>query len=207
MKILLVNGSPTEKGCTYTALSEVAGALNSEGAQTEILQIGKKPVQGCTNCKHCQSAGKCAFDDLVNEAAEKAKDADGFVFGSPVYYGAVSGQMTSFMNRFFFSSGRLLANKPGAAVVCCRRAGSTAALDQIYKYMVISNMLLMGAMYWPMVHGFTPDDVRRDREGMQTMRIMGRNMAWIIKSIEAGREAGVQLPKPEPERFYTNFMD
>jgi multimeric flavodoxin WrbA len=207
MKVLLINSSPKANGCTYTALNEVASALEGEGIQTEILHIGKEPVQGCMDCRHCSTTGKCVFEnDAVSVALEKAKESDGFVFGSPVYYAAASGQLTAFMNRLFFSSRGVFAHKPGAAVVSCRRAGSTAALDQINKYMVISQMMLVGSQYWPMVHGNNPDEVRRDLEGMQIMRVLGRNMAWLLKSIQAGREAGVKLPEKEHERHWTNFI-
>jgi multimeric flavodoxin WrbA len=207
MKVLLINGSPKANGCTYTALNEVADALNNEGVQTEILQIGKKAVQGCIDCGQCFTTGKCVFqDDIVSAALEKAKESDGFVFGSPVYYAAASGQITALMNRLFFSSRGIFAYKPGATVVCCRRAGSTAALDQLNKYLTISQMLLVGSQYWPMVHGSNPDEARKDLEGMQTMRVLGRNMAWILKSIQAGREAGIQKPEPEQQRHWTNFI-
>jgi multimeric flavodoxin WrbA len=207
VKVLLINGSPKENGCTYTALNEVASALNGENIQTEIFQIGKEPVQGCIDCRHCGTAGKCVFEnDIVSAALEKARESDGFVFGSPVYYAAASGQITALLNRLFFSNREVFSHKPGAAIVSCRRAGSTAALEQLNKYLVISQMLLVGSQYWPMVHGSNPDEVRRDLEGMQTMRVLGRNMAWILKSVQAGREAGIQLPKPEPERHWTNFI-
>ena len=206
MKVLLVNGSPKENGCTFTALSEVASALNGEGVETEIFQIGKAPVQSCIDCRKC-SSGKCVFEnDVVSAALEIAKTCDGYVFGSPVYYAAASGQITSFMNRLFFSSRGVFTHKPGAAIVSCRRAGSTAALEQLNKYMVISQMLLVGSQYWPMVHGSNPDDVRRDLEGVQTMRVLGRNMAWLLKSLQAGREAGIALPTPEEKRHWTNFI-
>ena len=206
MKVLLVNGSPKKDGCTFTALSEAASALNAEGVQTEILQIGKMPIQGCIDCRRCSELGKCVFDDdIVNVASEKAKESDGFIFGSPVYYAAVSGQLTAFMNRMFFSGGGAFAHKPGASVVCCRRAGSTAALDQLNKYMLISQMLLVGSQYWCMVHGNSPDEAKRDLEGMQIMRALGRNMAWTLKSIQAGRDAGLALPARE-QRCWTNFI-
>ena len=205
MKVLLVNGSPNAHGCTYTALSEVASALNSEEIQTEIYQIGKGPVQGCIACGYCGSAKECTFkNDVVSNAAEKIREADGFVFGSPVYCAGATGQITSFLNRLNYSNKRGFLHKPGAAIVSCRRAGSTATLDQLNKYLVICQMLLVGSQSWAMVHGTNPDEVRRDLEGMQTMRLLGRNMAWILKSIEAGREAGIQLPKPE-ERIYSKF--
>ena len=207
MKVLLINGSPNENGCTFTALNEITTVLQDEGLQTEIYHIGKGPVEGCIDCSHCFTAMKCVFEnDVVRVAADKVKKSDGIVFGSPVYYGAVTGQMTAFMNRLFYSNRDIFLHKPGAAVVSCRRAGSTAALDQLNKYLMIQQMLLVGSQYWAMVHGHTPDEVKQDLEGMQTMRVLGRNMAWIIKSIHAGREAGIQLPKPEEKRFWTNFI-
>lgn len=207
MKVLLINGSPKAKGCTYTALCEVAGALEKEGISTEILHVGTKPIRGCMACGGCSgdNSGKCAFDDdIVNLALDKAKDADGFVFGSPVHYAAASGQITSFLDRFFYA-GKSFQYKPGAAIVSCRRGGSTAALEQLNKYFTISNMPVVSSQYWNMVHGTTPEEVRRDLEGMQTMRTLGRNMAWLLKSIQAGRDAGVKLPEKE-ERMRTNFI-
>jgi len=206
MKVLLINGSPNENGCTFTALSEVATELNKYDIQTDIFQIGKDPVQGCIDCGTCFSNGKCVFDnDVVSEALARAVDSDGFIFGSPVYYAAITGQMTALMNRMFFSSRGVFSYKPGAVMVSCRRAGSTAALEQLNKYLLISNMLLIGSQYWAMVHGNSPDEVRRDLEGMQTMRVIGRNMAWVLRSIEAGRKAGILLPKTEG-RQWTNFI-
>jgi len=203
---MLINGSPREFGCTFTALSEVASVLNEESVETEIFQAGKD-VRGCIACYRC-SEGRCALpDDIVHAAREKALNADGFVFGSPVYYAAASAQITALLNRLFFSGSGAFKNKPGAAVVSCRRAGSTAALEQLNKYLIISQMLLVGSQYWPMVHGNNPDEVRRDLEGMQTMRVLGRNLAWVLKSIDAGRAAGISLPHQEEKRFRTNFIE
>ena len=205
MKVLLVNGSPHPKGCTYTALGEVASALAAGGVESEIFQVGTKPVSGCLGCGRCRETGRCIMEDAVNRFLDMADGFDGFVFGSPVHYGAASGAITSFMDRVFYAAGGRLAFKPGAAVVSCRRAGSTAALDQLNKYFTISNMPLVGSQYWNMVHGSTPDDVRRDEEGMQTMRVLGGNMAWLLHCIEAGRKAGVSLPEREA-RKWTNFI-
>ncbi len=207
MKVLLINGSPHEKGCTYTALREVADTLEQEGIQTEILFVGTEPVRGCMGCGGCAKQGghRCVFDqDAVNLALQKAEQADGFVFGSPVHYAAASGAMTSFLDRFFYA-GRCFAQKPGAAVVSCRRAGSTAALDQLNKYFTFAGMPVVASQYWNMVHGSTPEEVRQDQEGMQTMRVLGRNMAWLLQCIRAGREAGVKDPAQEP-RLWTNFI-
>ncbi|GHU86913.1 FMN reductase [Bacteroidia bacterium] len=205
LKVILVNGSPNEKGCTYTALSEVASALEGEGIAVEIFHIGKNPMQGCTGCRACKDGGGCVFEDIVNEFVEKAKTADGFIFGSPVYYSGANGSMVSFLNRVFYSGSQYLAYKPGAAVVSARRAGTTATLQQLYQYFTINNMPLVSSQYWCMVHGNTPDEVRQDLEGMQIMRTLGKNMAWLLKNIEAGKAAGMNLPEKE-QRVGTNFI-
>ncbi|MHB1393987.1 MAG: flavodoxin family protein [Clostridia bacterium] len=207
MKVLLINGSPKAKGCTYTALCEVAKELEKENIETEIFHVGNKPIRGCMACGGCSrdNSGKCSFeDDTVNIALEKAETADGFIFGSPVHYAAASGQITSFLDRFFYS-GNSFQYKPGAAIVSCRRGGSTAALEQLNKYFTISNMPVVSSQYWNMVHGNTPEEVKQDLEGMQTMRVLGKNMAWLLKSIQAGKEAGVNLPEKEL-RARTNFI-
>jgi multimeric flavodoxin WrbA len=207
MKVLLINGSPKVKGCTYTALLEVAKELEKENIETEIFHIGNKPIRGCMACGGCSKddSSRCVFnDDAVNIALEKAKDADGFIFGSPVHYAGASGQMTSFLDRFFYA-GDGFQYKPGAAVISCRRGGSTAAFDQLNKYFTISNMPVVSSQYWNMVHGNTPEEVKQDLEGMQTMRTLGKNMVWLLKSIKAGKEAGITLPEKEP-RAWTNFI-
>jgi len=206
MKVLLINGSPKAKGCTYTALAEIAKELEKENVETEIFHIGSAPIRGCTACKGCYNTdGKCVFnDDSVNIALEKAKDADGFIFGSPVHFAAASGAITSFLDRMFYA-GNCFGYKPGAAIVSCRRGGSTAAFEQLNKYFTISNMPIVSSQYWNMVHGNTPEEVIQDLEGMQTMRTLGKNMAWLLKSIQAGKDAGVQLPEKEP-RAVTNFI-
>ena len=209
MKVLLVNGSPHSQGCTYTALEEVAKTLNIEGIETEIFQIGIKPLSGCIDCRKCLELGRCVFSDRVNEFLDIAKDADGFVFGSPVHYAAAGGAITSFLDRVFFadhlSGGRRFYLKPAAAIVSARRAGTTATFDQLNKYFTISEMPVVSSRYWNMVHGFTPDEVRKDLEGLQTMRILGRNMAWFLKCKEAGIKAGVAFPERE-EIIMTNFI-
>lgn len=207
MKVLLVNGSPHEKGCTYTALAEAAGALEKQDVENEIIQLGTKPVSGCMGCGSCQKTGRCFMKDVVNEFLDKAAQADGFIFGSPVHFASASGMLTSFMDRAFFSGMRsgILAYKPAAAVISARRGGTTATFDQINKYFTISNMPVVSSQYWNMVHGSTPEDVRQDLEGMQTMRTLGNNMAWLLKSIEAGKAAGVSLPEKET-RVFTNFI-
>ncbi len=206
MKVLLINGSPRAKGCTYTALCEIAGELEKENIGTEIFQLGKDPIRGCTGCGGCSTTNRCIFnDDIVNVGIERVKEFDGIIVGSPVHYAAASGAVTSFLDRLFYASGRALAYKPGAAIVSCRRGGSTAAFEQLNKYFTISNMPVVSSQYWNMVHGNTPEEVRQDLEGMQVMRVLGRNMAWLLKSIQAGKEAGIGLPQKE-ERVATNFI-
>lgn len=206
MKVLLINGSPHANGCTYTALSEVASMLNTEGIETEIFQLGTAPVRGCAGCGGCRKTGKCVFDDdIVNRLIEKVKDIDGLVIGSPVHYAGASGTVTAVLDRLFYASASALAYKPCACIVSARRAGTTAALDQLIKYPTINRMPLVSSQYWCMVHGNTPEQVRQDAEGMQIMRTLGRNMAWLIKCIEAGKQAGINLPEREaPAR--TNFI-
>lgn len=209
MKVLLVNGSPHKKGCTWTALNEVAKTLNEEGIETEIFWIGIKPLAGCTACNTCARTGRCMFDDTVNEFLDIAKEADGFIFGSPVHYASATGAITSFMDRVFYTNmlaGRgIFAQKPAAAVVSARRAGTTATFDQLNKYFTISEMPVISSRYWNMVHGAQPDDVEKDEEGLQIMRILARNMAFFLKCREAGLRAGVHLPAQE-KLVFTNFI-
>ncbi|MEI6093150.1 MAG: flavodoxin family protein [bacterium] len=207
MKVLLINGSPNAEGCTYTALLEVTKELEKQCIKAEIFHVGNKPIRACTACRGC-TAGKCIFnDDAVNMVIDKAKEADAFVIGSPVHFAAASGQITSFLSRVFFAgrSSGCFENKPGAAIVSCRRGGATATFDQLNKYFSISNMPVVPSQYWNMVHGNTPEEVKQDLEGMQTMRVLGRNMAWLLKSIQAGKNAGISLPEKEP-RVATNFI-
>lgn len=205
MKVILVNGSPHEKGCTYTALKEIEKSLNKNGIETEIFQLGAKPIAGCIGCGSCIKTGKCFLDDKVNEFLEKVPNTDGFIFGSPVHFAACSGMLSSFMDRVFYGRRKLFSNKPASAIVSCRRGGATTTLDEINKYFGISNMLIVSSQYWNMVHGSKPEDVVKDEEGMQTMRTLGNNMAWLLKSIEAGNKAGVVLPENE-EIISTNFI-
>lgn len=205
MKVLLLNGSPHPHGCTFTALSEVAGALEKNGIEIEIFQIGNQPISGCIACGKCRDTGKCVISDGVNDFVEKAKSADGFVFGSPVYYASASGQISSFLDRAFYGKSAIFEGKPGAAVVSCRRAGSTASLDQLNKYFTISGMPVVSSRYWNMVHGNTPEEVVQDKEGMQVMRTLGNNMAWLLKCIELGKAQGVSFPEKEPAQK-TNFI-
>ena len=206
MKVLLVNGSPHEKGCTYRALCEVAKALEENGVETEIFHIGKKPIAGCLGCGACAKLGKCVTDDTVGVFAQKAAEADGFVFGSPVYYASAAGQMVSFMDRLFYSAGKQLAFKPAAAVASARRAGTVATFDVLNKYFTINNMPVVSANYWNGVHGAnnTPADVEQDGEGLQTMRLLGNNMAWLLKCLALGKEAGIEPQKETKIR--TNFI-
>ena len=204
MKVLLVNGSPHKNGCTYTALSEIEKTLNESDIETEIFWIGTKPIAGCIACGKCREIGKCTFDDIVNEFAAKAGDADGFIFGSPVYYAAASGQITSFLDRLFYSSGALFTRKPGAVICSARRGGTTATYDQLIKYLGISQMPIISSFYWNMVHGNTPEEVMQDEEGLGTMRQLAHNMAFFLQCIEAGDDKGLTLTEePKPR---TNFI-
>ncbi len=209
MKVLLVNGSPHQKGCTYTALSEVAKTLNGNGLETEIFWLGLKPISGCIACGQCAKTGRCALGGVVNEFLDKCASADGFVFGTPVHYAAASGAITAFMDRVFFAGSRdpkqLFWLKPAAAVVSARRSGTTATWDQLNKYFALAQMPIIPSRYWNNVHGHTPEHVREDLEGMQQMRYLGRNMAWFLRCKEAADKAGVKLPEQE-EVVYTNFM-
>ena len=205
MQVLLVNGSPHAKGCTWTALSEVAAELEKQGVGSQIFQLGTQPIAGCLACGACRKTGRCFRDDKVNEFLALVPEFDGFVFGSPVYYASASGQLESFLDRAFFSGSKLFANKPGAAVVSCRRGGASAAFEQVNKYFGMNNMPVVTSTYWNQVHGNTPEEVRQDAEGLQTMRHLARNMAWMLRCIEAGRAAGVPLPELEPV-IRTNFI-
>lgn len=205
MKVLLFNGSTRKNGCTYVALSEVAKALNDEGIETEIVQMGAGAVRECIGCNQCVGKGKCVFaDDVVNEWLEKATTADGFVFGSPVYYAHPTGQLLSVLDRLFYAGGSLFAHKPGAAIVTARRAGTTASLDVLNKYFTDAQMPMVSSTYWNMVHGPAPELVGQDLEGLQTMRNLGRNMAWLLKCIQAGKQQGVTPPTAETAHW-TNF--
>lgn len=204
-KVLLINGSPNEEGCTYTALREVADTLNKNGVGTDIIYLGKKPVAGCIACGKCRATGKCVFDDQVNEIVAKLDDYDGIVAGSPVYYSGPSGQICSFMDRLFYCGGKKMPGKIGAAVVSCRRGGATATFDRLNKYFTISNMIVVGSQYWNQVHGNKPEEVKKDLEGLQTMRTLGQNMAWLLKLMECGEKNGIERPVYEP-KIGTNFI-
>ena len=205
MKVLLFNGSSHKTGCTYTALCEVAKILNDEGIETEILQLGSAPVQECVACGGCASGRGCVIQDIVTEWQEKCRHADGFVFGAPVYYAHPAGAMLAAMDRLFYSANGIFNHKVGAVVTSARRAGTTASLDAMMKHLTISGMVVPGSSYWNMVHGSKAEDVMQDAEGLQTMRNLGRNMAWLLKLIELGEQNG--LPAPETERgSRTNFI-
>lgn len=204
-KILLINGSPHEKGCTYTALSEIADTLAKNDVESELLYLGTKPMAGCIACGKCVQTGRCVFDDKVNEVLEKLDEYDGIVVGSPVYYAGPTGQLCAFLDRLFFCSEARMAGKLAASVVSCRRGGASAAFDRLNKYFGISNMHVVGSQYWNQVHGFTPEDVRKDEEGLQTMRSLAQNMAWLLKNVQVGKAQGVQPPEYE-ERINTNFI-
>ena len=205
MKVLLVNGGPHKEGCTYTALEEVAKELNKEGIETETICVGNKDIRGCISCNSCVNTGKCVFDDVVNVIAEKFEKADGIAIGSPVYYAGANGTILSLLDRLFYSTHFDKTMKVGTAVISSRRAGSTSAFDEINKYFSICNMPIVTSSYWNEVHGFTAEDVEKDIEGLQTMRNLGRNMAFMIKSINLGKEK-IGMPKNEYGTF-TNFHD
>ena len=206
MKILLVNGSPHEHGCTFTALQEIAGAVEGEGLETEFFWIGNKPINGCIACRGCRD-GHCALgsEDGVNALIDAIHAADGVVFGTPVHFAGPAGNLHSMLDRVFYAK-RSFAGKPGAAIASCRRSGGTATFDVLNKYFTISSMPIVASQYWNVVHGNTPEEVRRDEEGMQTMRTLGRNMAWLIKCIAAGKAAGIEFPPREAKFCFTNFI-
>ncbi|MDR1607620.1 MAG: flavodoxin family protein [Deltaproteobacteria bacterium] len=210
MKALLLNGGPHEKGCVHTALTEIANVLREEGVATQIYWLGHKPISGCLGCFVCQTKGQCVIDDKVNEFLAIAKESDAFVFGAPVHYASACGTITSFLDRVFFASqsfkgGHVFELKPGAAIVTARRAGTTAALDRLNKYFTILQMPIVSSRYWNMVHGHTPEEAKQDEEGLWTMRVLGRNMAYFLKCLEAGRKAGIAPPKEEEPKI-TNFI-
>ena len=205
MKVLVLNGSTRKNGCTYLALSEVAKVLETEGVETEIVQLGGGTVRDCTGCNGCAGKGQCVFgDDMVNEIIAKAKEADGFVFGSPVYFAHPTGRFLSVLDRMFYAGGEAFFHKPGAAVVMARRAGTTASLYALNKYMTDAQMPVVSSTYWNMVFGPAPELVEQDKEGLQTMRNLGRNVAWLLGCIEAGRQQGRTPPQAEREHW-TNF--
>lgn len=207
MKVLLINGSSRKEGCTFTALTEVAKSLEKNGIDTEIIHLGANAIRDCVGCGACKGNDNgCIFkDDIVNEIIEKAKTADGFIFGSPVYYAHPSGRILSLMDRLFYAGARHFAFKPAAAIVSARRAGTTASIDAITKHFTINQMPVVSSNYWNMVHGNSPDDVKQDLEGLQIMRVLGENMAWLLKCIETGKNTGINPPQTE-KKIWTNFI-
>lgn len=207
MKVILVNGSAHKEGCTFTALNEVAKTLNENDIETEMFQLGNLELRDCCGCQACRKLGKCVFNDgMVNEFIEKAKSADGFIFGTPVYYAHPSGRILSFLDRVFYAGSSALAFKPGAAIASARRAGTTASFDVLNKYFTIVNMPIVSSRYWNNIHGYVAEDAKQDLEGLQVMRTLGRNMAWMLKCIELGKQNGIEHP-PLEEQIYTNFIN
>lgn len=206
MKVLLINGSPNAKGCTYTALEEVARGLKDNGVDAEIFHIGRRPIEGCRACKSCYKTGRCVIDDDVNAISARADEFDGIVVGSPVYYASASGQLIAFLDRLFYSGfGRKMVGKPGASVVSCRRGGATATFDELNKYFGITGMPVVSSNYWNQIHGNTAEEAKQDLEGMQTMYVLGCNMAWLVKCIDAGKKAGIP-PLALPPKTMTNYI-
>ena len=205
MKVLLINGS-ARQSCTYTALSEMCKIFSQEGVDYEIVNLGSEPLRDCIGCKACVKLGKCTFDDdIVNNVVEKAKEADAFVFGTPVYYAHPSGRLLSFLDRAFYSGAKHFAFKPATVVASARRAGTTASLDAVMKHITINQMPYVSSTYWNMVHGNTPDEVKQDLEGLQSMRNAAKNMVWMLRCIEAGKAAGIALPDTTKEHR-TSFI-
>ena len=206
MKVLLINGSPhVEGGCTYRALKEMESVFIKEGVECEIINIGNKDIRGCVACGTCKKTGKCIYNDIVNEVADKFKEADGIVFGSPVYYSSPNGTLISFLDRLFYSTNFDKRMKVGASVVSCRRAGNTASFDVLNKYFSISQMPIATSVYWNMIHGFNEEDVEKDLEGLYTMRMLAKNMIFLMKAIKELKEKE-GLPEKET-RYYTSFPD
>jgi len=205
MKVLMINGSPHTKGCTATALEEMVKVFEAQGVETELITVGNRVIRGCISCQSCGKTGKCVFDDLVNEIAPKFEEADGLVVGSPVYYGSPNGTVLSFLDRLFYSTSFSKHMKVGAAVVSCRRGGNTASFDVLNKYFTISSMPIASSTYWNQVHGFTAEDVKKDLEGLQTMRNLAGNMVFIMKAIADGKE---KYGTPAIEQgVFTSFPD
>ena len=204
-KVLILNGSPHKNGCTARALDEMIKVFTEEGVETELIQVGNQAIRGCIACNSCAGTGRCVFDDLVNEVAPKFEEADGLVVGSPVYYGSPNGNILSFMDRLFYSTHFSKHMKVGASVVSCRRGGNTASFDVLNKYFTISAMPVASSTYWNQVHGFSAEDVEKDREGLQTMRNLARNMSFMIRAFRDAKEK-YGYPTPETGAF-TSFPD
>lgn len=203
MKVLLVNGSPHKNGCVFTSLSEIAATLQENGVESEIFHIGSKPVQGCTGCGQCRQKGRCVFqDELYIQFVEKLEQCDGIIIGSPVYYAGPAGSLCAILDRVFFSAGDLLKSKPGACIVNCRRGGASATFDRLNKYFTILQMPVVASTYWNSTHGSNPEQVRQDEEGLHTMRVLARNMAFLLKTI-----VQTEVPRPDQEpKIMTNFI-
>ncbi len=206
MKVLLINGSPHKSGSTYTALAEIEKELNKANIETEIFHIGNKPIRGCIACERCEN-NRCVFnDDITNVVLEKCESVDGLIVGSPVYYSSPNGSLIAMLDRMFYAGNKVLQYKPAAAIVSARRAGTTASFDVLNKYFTISNMPVVSSQYWSMIHGNDAEEAKEDLEGMQIMRTLGKNMAWLLKCIEAGKEKGINIPQRDEKREFTNFI-
>lgn len=206
MKVAIINGSPRSQSCTKVGLDEVANTLNKNGIETEYFAIGTKPIVGCIACLKCKETKRCVFNDMVNEFGSRIDEFDAFIFGSPVYYAAMSSSLKSFMDRLFYSQGFKMKHKPGAAVICSRRAGELSTFDQMNKYFSVHSMPIVTSQYWNNIHGSSPEDVALDKEGMQTMRTLATNMAWLLKCINSGKKQGIDYPQHE-EQMCTNFIE
>ena len=205
-KVLLINGSPNQNGCITVALTELARTLENCGVESETLWLGKKPMQDCVACFRCAETGTCVFDDAVNEVGARIDTIDAIVVGSPVYYSGPNGRLTAFLDRLFFSvPSRKFAGKLGASVVSCRRGGSTASFERLNQYFLMNNMTVVGSQYWNQIHGHSAEEALQDAEGLQTMRTLGQNMAWLLKAIACADESGVQRPQYE-DHILTNFI-
>lgn len=200
-KVLLINGSPNEQGCTYTALKEMIDVFTANGIESELVYLGKQPIAGCIACGKCYESGRCIFNDKVNEIMDRIDEFDGIVLGSPVYYAGPAGQLCAFLDRLFYISRGRMAGKIGASVVSCRRGGATAAFDRLNKYFGISNMHIAGSQYWNQIHGNTPEEAMQDLEGLQTMKTLAQNMVWLMKC----KDAGIEMPEYE-KKVATNFI-
>ena len=205
MKVLLVNGSAHRSGTTYAALKEASIVLNIEGIETEIFQLGNPEIRDCSGCGACRQLGKCVFNDIVNTFVEQAKEYDAFIFGTPVYYAHPSGRLLSFLDRAFYSGSYAFAYKPAAAIAAARRSGTTVSFDVLNKYFSINNMPIVSSNYWNNIHGRSYGDAKEDLEGLQTMRVLARNMAWLLRCIEAGKKMGIPYPEKE-DKIHTNFI-
>ena len=205
MKVLLVNGSPDKFGCTNERLSIIAEELKNNGIESEVLWLNNRGIRECVACGSCRIIGECLINDIVNATAKRADEFDGIIVGSPVYYAAPTSYLTAFMDRLFYSAGAKFAYKPAACIVSCSRGGASAAFDRIMKYFTINNMLVVGSNYWNQIHGSKAEDIHKDEEGVQTLRILAKNFAWTLKCLQAGKENGINPPEGE-KKIKTNFI-